>query len=440
MLSRHHEVALLHPDLDRVLVVDSDGRTVLPSLSETWPDHRDLVTVVGDRGAFLAVPPERGPDGLVVDVMLGSSTDPGPFGSRWLPLDDVARILPAATGAAVVKAADELREGPPWDGRAAWFRPGWRAEVASWVRDRLAEHGATPEGPAEPVKVWSLAAVLRIPARTGGDPAEFWFKATCTGFRTEPTLTAAIRRFAPDHTPHLLAVDQERAWMLMTPLPAQDPPPVREWAPQVAETLARVQVDALAHLDELRTAGLPDRGLHQTLVWLDTVMESSVELPLMTELQRTRARDLKPWLSEKVRQIFGLGIPLTLVHGDLHLGNTAPSAQGPLLYDWTDACLSHPWFDVRHLAASAGGEVEEEQRAQVMDGVRRAHARQWQQACPSADLDRAWELSRVAESVFTLISYEQIYRAQPTASRWELATVVIEILDKLAAIRDEERD
>jgi hypothetical protein len=34
-----------------------------------------------------------------------------------------------------------------------------------------------------------------------------------------------------------------------------------------------------------------------------------------------------------------------------------------------------------------------------------------------------------------MITFEQIYRAQPEGSRWELATIVVEILDKLAEAR-----
>jgi hypothetical protein len=36
-----------------------------------------------------------------------------------------------------------------------------------------------------------------------------------------------------------------------------------------------------------------------------------------------------------------------------------------------------------------------------------------------------------------MISYEQIYRAQPESQRWELATIVVELLDTLVAARRE---
>lgn len=45
---------------------------------------------------------------------------------------------------------------------------------------------------------------------------------------------------------------------------------------------------------------------------------------------------------------------------------------------------------------------------------------------------------RLAEAVFQPISHEQIYRAQPEVSRGELAGVVVDILDRLAEVREEE--
>ena len=41
--------------------------------------------------------------------------------------------------------------------------------------------------------------------------------------------------------------------------------------------------------------------------------------------------------------------PDALVHGDLHPGNVAMRDGSILLFDWTDASVSHPFFDLMHL-------------------------------------------------------------------------------------------
>ena len=57
-------------------------------------------------------------------------------------------------------------------------------------------------------------------------------------------------------------------------------------------------------------------------------------------------RRLEPALEQLCRRLDALGPPATLVHGDLHMLNVA-RLNGELVYfDWTDACISHPFLDL----------------------------------------------------------------------------------------------
>ena len=54
---------------------------------------------------------------------------------------------------------------------------------------------------------------------------------------------------------------------------------------------------------------------------------------------------------------------MTLVHGDLHPGNVA-RLDGELAYfDWTDACVAHPFFDLHSLQ----WQKDEATRAALLD-------------------------------------------------------------------------
>jgi aminoglycoside phosphotransferase (APT) family kinase protein len=44
----------------------------------------------------------------------------------------------------------------------------------------------------------------------------------------------------------------------------------------------------------------------------------------------------------------------SLVHGDLHLGNVAKGPGGPLIFDWTDACVAHPFLDLATIRRGTG--------------------------------------------------------------------------------------
>lgn len=436
MLSRHHQIALVDEPGGRVLVVPTPDGPRLPRFPGRWPDHRDLVTAVASPGAELTAPPWREDDGTVTNVLVGdeSHLEDG----TWHPLDGLADLgLSPESCDGIRRVLDERREGIPDDGRAAWFRPGWRPAVDAWVGEQLARLGVEPAGPAEPVKVWSLSAVLRYPVVRGGERHDLWFKATCDGFHAEPALTRAIASLAPEVAPRLVAVDAERAWLLMEPIPNADDESHGPQAPAIARALAELQLGALGSHDVLRAAGAPDRGRDATIAWLRTVVHETVERHLMTEEQRAAAVAIEPWLVESVEALWAFGLPDVLTHGDLHLGNVAWTGDGPLFFDWTDACLSHPMLDVRHLAESAVDYADAEGDAAdaVVAEVLEAWAGPWRAAFPDLDLDGAWRASEVVELVFQMISYEQIYRAQPESQRWELATIVVETLDKLAGFR-----
>lgn len=431
MLTRSHQIALVDRALEHVLALPTDDGLRLPRVDDRWPDHRGLVAAVGSPDAFLAGEPWREDDGTVTNVLVGDLS--ALEHAAWHPLDELAALGVSDEGAeAIRRILREWREGPPEDGRAAWFRPGWKDAVEAWVEEVLPQHGYARRGDVEAVKVWSLSAVLRFPVVRDGEGSDLWFKATCDGFHAEPALTQAVCQLEPDLMPRVLAVEPDHAWMLMETIDdaGDGVDPAR--AADVARALARLQLETLDRLDVLRAAGAPDRGLTQTLAWLHTVVHESVELPQMTPEQRAAAEEIEPVLADMLREFWSLGIPDALAHGDLHLGNVAWVVDRPVFFDWTDACVSHPFLDVRHLAndASRGGEDDEdkERRRRV---VWDAYAEPWRAAYPDLDLDAAWEQSFLVDGVFQMISYEQIYRAQPESSRWELATVVVDTLDKL---------
>ncbi|MDN4173987.1 hypothetical protein QWY28_13580 [Nocardioides sp. SOB77] len=203
MLARHHQVALLDPTLTRVLTVPTEAGPRLVALEHRWPDHRDLVAAVGDPGAFVAGPPWREDDGTITNVLVGDGgTDRSD--ATWWPLDDLTPLgLRPGQEAGLRRAVAERLDGAPDDGRSAWWLPGWREQVTAWLDEVLPLHGHARSGDPEPVKVWSLSAVLRLPVEAG----ELWFKATCPGFHDEPALTQAVAGLAPDLLPRVLAVE-----------------------------------------------------------------------------------------------------------------------------------------------------------------------------------------------------------------------------------------
>jgi hypothetical protein len=207
---------------------------------------------------------------------------------------------------------------------------------------------------------------------------DVYFKATYPLFHAEPAITQLLAKVVPDHVPELLAVDHAHAFMLTGALPGEDPD---RWRPEVAtaasRVIARTQMTMTGHLAELRASGAPDRTLED----LSMIVSDSVELDQLTVEERDRVRHAKPWLALQLRALSESGLPYTISHGDLHVGNIAEGGGQLVIYDWTDAAI--------------------------------------------------WQTSRIATKIYQAISYERIYRAQEPRTRWELGGIVARLLRDL---------
>jgi Phosphotransferase enzyme family len=191
-----------------------------------------------------------------------------------------------------------------------------------------------------------------------------------------------------------------------------------------AAVLADVQLRSLGHLRSLRGAGCADRTLRPTLAGLSQLVQDSVELPNLSTGEIAAARAAAPRASELVEEFWSCGLPDTLAHGDVDLDNVAYDGTQLRLFDWTDACLSHPFLDGAHLSRSA--------RQHPFDAdVAEAFAAPWRARYPRADIDRALRLAPAIDRIFQAISIERIYRAQEETSRWELGGFVERFLREL---------
>ena len=412
-------------DGNRVLTLD--GRRGLAAFPETesWPDLDQIAKAAGVARVMPLGPARRvvDPDSVIHVVSGSGASSLG--GASWTGIDALARHdVPIVVSDIVAGIVDEHRGTASWPAlRPEWFRDGWLAEAAGWIDDAIAAAGRRRTGPTVPVRMWSLSAVLRTPVAGAADDESVWFKATCDWFRAEPAITEVLGTFAADHIPTLVAVDRERAWMLMEPLPGPDLRDHPEHAPMAASAVASTQIRSVGHLKALISAGCPDRTLQPTLDAFHGLVHDSVELAVLTPVERAAAVVAEPWIAERISELFASTFPSTIVHGDCHLGNVAAHGDGAVLFDWTDGCVGHPFLDGVHLARSAGDEHH--------DAIKAAYTAPWREGYPDADVDRTWELALFGDRVFQAISYEGIYRAQEEGSRWEMSGIVAGTLRQL---------
>ena len=233
--------------------------------------------------------------------------------------------VPEALRPALERRLAELTGAAPTPAeRAAWARPGWLADAEAWASCELRPH-----------RIWQLSAVLR---GSGG-----FLKAVFPLFHHEPSVTAALAREHPGSVPEVLRIDPERGWMLMRPVGGRGPHEQgRAAAAAVLGTLAVIHRAWSGRADELFALGAQDRRVH------------APELALL---------------------------PDTLVHGDFHGGNALVDEGRAVIFDWSDACVANPLFDL-HIYLM---DVAEQER----DGLIDAYARGWAGDVAADDLRSA---------------------------------------------------
>lgn len=403
-------VALLH---DGMVLVDETGN--LPSFvrDEGEPALTTALRLVG--ADLLLAPVVKLPDGRRVHVVgTRGSVPAGRFvAPSEVPDDELAEV--------VARAVLELDPGRTPPGRPEWFRPAWFDRVEAWIDEVLAASGRRRTHPIRPVKLWSISAVARV-TTDGGD---VWLKAPCEHFRAEARVHPTVARLFPDLVPVLIAAEETEGWLLMEPMTGVEDDDQADGAGlEVATRWATAQIEAVEHVETLLAGGCRRRGVEETLAGFRRVLASSSELTLLSEEQLTAARGCAGELESLVREFWGAGVPDTLAHGDLHLGNVAWDGEDLRIYDWTDGCVSHPFLDASHLAHFT--------RARPGDaGLESTYAEQWRAAYPRADIDRIVALAPLADLVFQAITFDDIVNTTEPQSRWELGGVVADILRTL---------
>jgi aminoglycoside phosphotransferase (APT) family kinase protein len=88
------------------------------------------------------------------------------------------------------------------------------------------------------------------------------------------------------------------------------------------------------------------------------------------------------------------------VHGDLHLSNVAHGPRGYLFFDWTDACVAHPFVDMIS--------IFQEEEGALRDRLRDAYLTEWARFEPPDRLLRAWGLAEPLGALNHAVSYRSI--------------------------------
>ena len=333
---------------------------------------------------------------LELDLELAPVGDTTPSAvGVWRSANELAGVRMSEEDRALI--ARHAADLPPPE-RPPWAHRGWFAEASRWIEDALAEHGRSAIAPIEQISSWCISSILRAETENG----RVYFKATARSplFVNEGIVTRALATMLPGRVPAPIAVDPERRWMLL-----DDFGPVVGWKADlgtrtaVLSTFARMQLETTSRQDELLALGALDRRP----VWLASEIRSLLRSPEplgLEDEERERLSALEPRFVEMCERLAAGTVPDALVHGDLHLSNVAGDGDAYVFFDWTDACLTHPFLDLLVVLF--------EEDADLRQSLRDAYLGVWAGVAPEGELLELWELAEPLASLNQVLSYRSI--------------------------------
>ncbi|MDQ5865527.1 MAG: aminoglycoside phosphotransferase family protein [Chloroflexota bacterium] len=343
-------------------------------------------------------------------------TPPADF--QWVGRTEIANLdLSVAGQRAVIESWLEEREGrvePPQ--RGTWNEPGWYEQATDWMRSQLEAHGIQITGLPEQIKHWSITSALMLPT----DQGDYYFKAVPPVFAQEPGITAALSARYPQYVPAPLATRMHPAesWMLMPDFKGVVLEHISvEQLSEGLRILARMQIDSVSRVEELRAAGCPDRRLERLAEEIKTLLYDPVVLEGLLPEEIERAHRLGPRFEEMCERLASYAVPQTLLHGDFHGGNMLERDGNILIFDWTDGSIAHPFLDLITATANpymAFGEAEK-------TAVRDAYLSAWTRYESPERLLEAAQLAWPLGGLHQAVSHRGIMATPSDATNWELA-------------------
>ncbi len=302
----------------------------------------------------------------------------------------------------------EKRHGRP-PSLAPWGHEGWFEDATSWISSELP--GVTE---VEQYRVWSGSALLRIDA----DDGRYFFKSAPDIFHREAIVTSLIAERFPQVVPTPVAIDEARGWMLLEDFGdtfvaglALD-----HWEKALA-ALLELQRGSIPMVGSLLQEGIVDRRPDRLTAQIEELAEGG-----LGELREERKNCLVagvPRLKELSAELGESPIPSTLVHGDFHAGNVVVTDGRYMIFDWTDACIAHPFVDLATFLYMFGPPSTD---AAVRNRLRDRYLQGWSDVMPHDEAVDLFERTEPVAAVHHAISYQTILASLDPSQRWEWAS------------------
>jgi aminoglycoside phosphotransferase (APT) family kinase protein len=310
---------------------------------------------------------------------------------------------------------NDLESGVVSPLRPPWLRRGWFDRASRWMAAELERLGYRMTGPVEELSSWVLSSVLRVTTAEG----LFYMKAVPDWplFVHEPLFLARLSRLCPGHVPAPLSVEPAERWMLLADFgTAIWRDGLAEYLPEMVRAHAQLQAKMAEHVPVLFEIGCIDRRLGRLAAQLDELLADEAAMEGLEAAEIAQLHEATPRLKAICAELSAYRVPQTLMHGDLHPGNVASLNGQMIFFDWTDACIAHPFLDMMVIFE----ETDEAKRKQLLD----VYLEQWTAYEPVERLLEAWRLAEPLWALHQAVSYQTILANLEEVPRMGFSNVI----------------
>jgi hypothetical protein len=272
--------------------------------------------------------------------------------------------------------------------------------------------------------VGERGCLLRASVTDGVNDSALYLKALPTYSAYEPALIEHLALARPTQLPSLAAVRADAGWMLMrnfgdTLLGQCDD--LARWD-DALRRYAALQIEQVEQIERLRALGCPQLPVEVVGGRLPVLLADTAALQPGTPVdlsadQISGLRQALPVVQELVQKLAQSPIPTTIEHGDFHAQNVAVTDDGSLYFDWTDCCLTHPFFSLYPFLLG----IEERWPAipEIRRRLRDVYLQPWEKYASHDRLVADFETAQTLAPLYLATLYHQLIVPRLEAT-WEM--------------------
>lgn len=238
-------------------------------------------------------------------------------------------------------------------GRGAFSRFGWIEHALDWVSDEAGIDRSAFTGDVKQFNASGGFALARFDRKTA---PPLWLKAVGGSSIREFEVSTMLSRLLPDYVPTVLAYREDwKAWWMEDAGISLDYVCAENFLKKAVSCLAGLQKESIRHLPSLLACGCSDQRIpilreHIPEI-VDLIKEAMArQIPgHAPPLSPARVHAIGSSLEKACFRLEALGIPDTVLHGDINFGNILVGARRCVLTDWAHAAVGNPFVSFEQL-------------------------------------------------------------------------------------------